>query len=114
MLSRSELTRLGYAYRVMAQRNARPGERAEIFRMLRKLQTLPKGSREREMAMTKLQKKAFGGDRPPVFTPTPAPPPKGIVNPAPTPQAPTPTPTATPAPVETATPAPTETPAPAT
>jgi hypothetical protein len=114
MLSRSELTRLGYAYRVMAQRNARPGERAEIFRMLRKLQTLPKGSREREMAMTKLQKKAFGGDRPPVFTPTPAPPPKGIVKPAPTPQAPTPTPTATPAPVETATPAPTETPAPAT
>ncbi len=117
--SRSETTRIGFAYRMLSQRNPTAAERAEVNRLLREVRKLPKGSHARSAALTRLQHAAFGGPRP-VFTPAPKPPVKGIVTPTPTPTAtpaaatPTATPveTATPAPVETATPAPVETPVP--
>jgi RNA polymerase sigma factor (sigma-70 family) len=117
-LSRSEMTRLGFAYRMLNQRNPTRAERAEVDRLLREFRKLPKGSQARSAALMRLQHAAFGGPRP-VLTPAPTPPAKGISTPVPTPSAtpaaPAATPIATATPVPTAaaveTPVPTATPA---
>ena len=129
-LSRSELMRIGLAFRVLNQRKATPAERAEVSRMLRELQKLPKGSRERSRRSRRCSTRRSAGRARRSSRPTPTPPAKGIETPgadahagpaAPTPTAtpvatpvltPTPSPTAAPVetPTPTVTPAPTETP----
>jgi RNA polymerase sigma factor (sigma-70 family) len=112
--TQSEMSRLSLAVRTFwgPGRNPTPEQRSELNRLLREIQGMPKGSKQRSVALTRLQQQASAvRTAPPKGITTPAPQPTATP-PAPTPTPPAPTPTATPVetPTPTATPIPVETP----